>query len=434
MNKNDKKYDKNIDEILGELFSFRTARRRENIDDLKEIYNIMGSPCKNCRIIHIAGTNGKGSTASFIENILLCAGYNVCKFTSPHIMKYNERIVSNKRKISDKKITEYYFFVLEILKKYNPEHNLNFFEITFFIALSYFNEQNPDFIILETGLGGRLDATNTINSDISVITNISFDHTAILGNTLEEIAYEKAGIIKNNGLCLYSHDCPELVTEIGRRTSHSINVLKEYESVEIKLDKINFKTIVSIDKKEFILPLFGKFQGHNFLLSYKISKIYNIDDSVIQEGLNSVYWPARFEFFQKTPPVILDAAHNDDSIQKLTENLQELYAKNEVIIITSFLETKDFSSVFSKLEKISDKIYITSLKNIVYGLTSLEIKEKMISLGIPLKNIIFEDDILTAYREALTLIKEEDSYRAIVICGSFYEISKFRTLISENNM
>ena len=332
--------------------------------------------------------------------------------------------------IEDEKIIYYYYFITDILKKY--KFNLNFFEITFFIALLYFNEKKPDFIILETGLGGRLDATNTINSDISIITNISFDHTDILGDTLQKIAFEKAGIIKNNSLCIYSQNCPELINEINKRTDKSINVLNEYSNLKIELDKDNLKTVVTINENKFILPLFGKFQGYNFLLAYKVSKIYDIEDSIIQKGLDNVYWPARFEFFQKNPPVILDAAHNDDSIQKLSENLKELYKKNEVIFITSFLKTKDFSSVFSKLEEISDKIFITSLKEVVYGLSSNEIKEKMLNLNIPTENVTFEDNILIAYKEGLKIIKRNPSYKAIVICGSFYEISKFKMLISKS--
>lgn len=422
--------EKNIYEILTELFSFRTLKRRENIKDLNKIYDLLEKPCKNSKIIHIAGTNGKGSTASFLENIFISKGYNVCKFTSPHILKYNERIVFNKEMIEDEKIIYYYYFITDILKKY--KFNLNFFEITFFIALLYFNEKKPDFIILETGLGGRLDATNAINSDISIITNISFDHTDILGDTLQKIAFEKAGIIKNNSLCIYSQNCPELINEINKRTDKSINVLNEYSNLKIELDKDNLKTVVTINENKFILPLFGKFQGYNFLLAYKVSKIYDIEDSIIQKGLDNVYWPARFEFFQKNPPVILDAAHNDDSIQKLSENLKELYKKNEVIFITSFLKTKDFSSVFSKLEEISDKIFITSLKEVVYGLSSNEIKEKMLNLNIPTENVTFEDNILIAYKEGLKIIKRNPSYKAIVICGSFYEISKFKMLISKS--
>ena len=427
-----------IDSILDELFSLRTGKRRENIDDLKLIYALLGKPCNSVKIIHIAGTNGKGSTATFLENILLEAGYNVGKFTSPHILRYNERILYNRQMIDDEEIVENYFFLKQMIENCKKENEnlkdiyLNFFEITTFIALMFFAKKNPDFLVIETGLGGRLDATNIINSDIALITNITFDHTAILGNSLKEIAYEKAGIIKNRELCIYADSLPELEEEINKKTENSINIIKKYNDMEIELDKTNYKTLIKFQNNEFILPLFGKFQANNFLLAYETAKFYNIDNETIQNGVHKVYWPARFEFFSVEPPVILDAAHNDDSIRKLIENLTEIYKRNEVIVITSLLATKDFEKVFTKLEKITDKIFITSLKDTVNGLSSAEIRKKMISLNIPVDGIIFEDNILTAYKSAMNIIKGKNSgYKAIVICGSFFEIAKFNRMVAD---
>ena len=427
-----------IDSILDELFSLRTGKRRENIDDLKLIYALLGKPCNSVKVIHIAGTNGKGSTATFLENILLEAGYNVGKFTSPHILRYNERILYNRQMIDDEEIVENYFFLKQMIENCKRENEnlkdiyLNFFEITTFIALMFFAKKNPDFLVIETGLGGRLDATNIINSDIALITNITFDHTAILGNSLKEIAYEKAGIIKNRELCIYADSLPELEEEINKKTENSINIIKKYNDMEIELDKINYRTVIKFQNNEFILPLFGKFQANNFLLAYETAKFYNIDNETIQNGVHKVYWPARFEFFSVEPPVILDAAHNDDSIRKLIENLTEIYKRNEVIIITSLLATKDFEKVFTKLEKITDKIFITSLKDTVHGLSSAEIRKKMISLNIPVDGIIFEDNILTAYKSAMNIIKGKNSgYKAIVICGSFFEIAKFNRMVAD---
>ena len=427
-----------IDSILDELFSLRTGKRRENIDDLKLIYDLLGKPCDSIKVIHIAGTNGKGSTATFLENILLEAGYNVGKFTSPHILRYNERILYNRQMIDDEEIVENYFSLKQMIENCKKENEnlkdiyLNFFEITTFIALMFFAKKNPDFLVIETGLGGRLDATNIINSDIALITNITFDHTAILGNSLREIAYEKAGIIKNGELCIYADSLAELEEEINKKTENSVNIIKKYNDMEIKLDKINYRTVIKFQNNKFILPLFGKFQANNFLLAYETAKFYNINNKTIQNGVNKVYWPARFEFFSTEPPVILDAAHNDDSIRKLTENLAEIYKRNEVVIITSLLATKDFERVFTKLEKITDKIFITSLKEAVHGLSSAEIREKMISLNIPVDGIIFEDNILTAYKSAMNIIKEKNSrYKAIVICGSFFEIAKFNRIVAD---
>lgn len=423
-----------IEKILEEIFSLRNKSRRENIDDLKKVYKLLGEPCKNRKVIHIAGTNGKGSTSAFLENIFFYSGHNVGKFTSPHILKYNERIISNKKMISDKKIQKYY----EVIKKILSELKLkiNFFEITTFVALLFFEEENLEFIILETGLGGRLDATNVVNSTICAITNVSFDHTAILGNTLKEIAFEKAGIIKNGEICIFSQNLSELENEINKKTKKSINVLKKYKNIDIELDKKNFTTIIKFEDdkkiKKFELPLFGKFQGNNFLLSYEIAKRFGISDKDIQNGINHLKLFGRFEIFSKNPFVILDVAHNEDSMKVLFENLSFLYKKNEVIFITSMLKTKDFVPIFEKIQEFSDKIFITSLKDVTYGMSSHEIKkeiEKFENKGKFFEKIVFEDDILAAYKKA----KKLEKYKAIVICGSFYEIAKFKKLFENKN-
>ena len=423
-----------IEKILEEIFSLRNKSRRENIDDLKKVYKLLGEPCKNRKVIHIAGTNGKGSTSAFLENIFFYSGHNVGKFTSPHILKYNERIISNKKMISDKKIQKYY----EVIKKILSELKLkiNFFEITTFVALLFFEEENLEFIILETGLGGRLDATNIVNSTICAITNVSFDHTAILGNTLKEIAFEKAGIIKNGEICIFSQNLSELENEINKKTKKSINVLKKYKNIDIELDKKNFTTTIKFEDdkkiKKFELPLFGKFQGNNFLLSYEIAKRFGISDKDIQNGINHLKLFGRFEIFSKNPFVILDVAHNEDSMKVLFENLSFLYKKNEVIFITSMLKTKDFVPIFEKIQEFSDKIFITSLKDVTYGMSSYEIKkeiEKFENKEKFFEKIIFEDDILAAYKKA----KKLEKYKAIVICGSFYEIAKFKKLFENKN-
>ena len=429
-----------IDNILDELFSLRTGKRRENIDDLKLIYDLLGKPCNSVKVIHIAGTNGKGSTATFLENILLEAGYNVGKFTSPHILKYNERILYNREMIDNEEIVNNYYFIKQVIEDFKRKNvnfkdmYLNFFEITTFIALMFFAKKNPDFLVIETGLGGRLDATNIINSDIALITNISFDHTAILGNSLKEISYEKAGIIKNRELCIYADSLPELEEEINKKTENSINVIKKYSDMEVELDKTNYKTVIKFQDKKFTLPLFGKFQANNFLIAYEIAKIYGIGDEIIQKGLDEISLAGRFEIFSQNPATILDVAHNDDSVRVLVENLNELFKNDEVIFILSILGTKDIANIFEKILEKNYKIFITSLKEVTYGLSANEIKKNLENANILTNNIIFEDNILDAYNQAKQMVLEKNSrYKAIVVCGSFYEIAKFKKLCGKRN-
>ena len=450
-----------INEILEKIFNMRTINKRitkkslnQNNEKLKKIYELLGKPCENKKIIHIAGTNGKGSTATFLENIFFAAGYSVAKFTSPHILRFNERILVNKEMISDEDVVKYCEIVMNILEENGLQ--INFFEIATFVALLYFKEKNPDFIFLETGLGGRYDATNIVKSTIAAITNVSFDHVALLGNSLYEIADRKAGIIKNRQLCIYAQNLTELEEAVKRETDNSVNVLEKYKGFQAELDNQNYKTIVKIVenknskesgnikkseniekinnnknnlKKTFILPLFGKFQANNFLIAYEIAKIYGINDKIIQKGLDEISLAGRFEIFSKNPATILDVAHNDDSVKVLTENLNELFKDDEVIFVLSVLGTKDIANIFKRILEKNYKIFITSLKEVIYGLSAEEIKKNLEDSNISTKNIIFEDDILQAYNQAKKMIlKNGNSYKVIVVCGSFYEIAKFKKL------
>ena len=433
------KYKTKIDEILEKIFNMRTINKRitkeslnQNNEKLKKIYELLEKPCENKKIIHIAGTNGKGSTATFLENIFFAAGYSVAKFTSPHILRFNERILVNKEMISDEDVVKYCEAVMNILEKNRLQ--INFFEITTFIALLYFKEKNPDFIFLETGLGGRYDATNIVKSTIAAITNISFDHVALLGNSLYEIADRKAGIIKDGELCIYAQNLGELEEAVKRETDNSVNVLEKYKNLQVELDNRNYKTVVKITEnknleKTFVLPLFGKFQANNFLIAYEIAKIYEIGDKAIQNGVSQISLAGRFEIFSQDPTTILDVAHNEDSVKVLTENLNELFKDDEVIFILSILGTKNITTIFEKILGKNYKIFITSLKEVTYGLSADEIKKNLEDSNISTKNIIFEDDILEAYNKVKEMVlKKDNSYKAIVVCGSFYEIAKFKNL------
>ena len=434
--KNDKT---KINEILEKIFNMRTINKRitkeslnQNNEKLKKIYELLGKPCENKKIVHIAGTNGKGSTATFLENIFFAAGYSVAKFTSPHILRFNERILVNKEMISDEDVVKYCEAVMNVLEENGLQ--INFFEIATFVALLYFKEKNPDFIFLETGLGGRYDATNIVKSTIAAITNVSFDHVALLGNSLYEIADRKAGIIKDGELCIYAQNLGELEEAVKRETDNSVNVLEKYKNLQVELDNRNYKTVVKITEnknleKTFVLPLFGKFQANNFLIAYEIAKIYEIDDKVIQNGVSQISLAGRFEIFSQDPTTILDVAHNEDSVKVLTENLNELFKDDEVIFILSILGTKNIATIFEKILGKNYKIFITSLKEVTYGLSADEIKKNLEDSNISTKNIIFEDDILEAYSKVKEMVlKKDNSYKAIVVCGSFYEIAKFKNL------
>jgi dihydrofolate synthase/folylpolyglutamate synthase len=411
-----------IENILNKIFGLK-AVPKENLDNIKFTLSKLGNPEKNLKIIHIAGTNGKGSTASMLEAVLLKAGYNVGKFTSPHIIRFNERIVYNKKEIPDSEIIKFFHIIEKITEEYNIY--LNFFEITTIIMFCYFDMQKPDYVIIECGLGGRLDATNTGNSYLSVITNISFDHTAILGNTLSEIAFEKAGIIHDGQLCIFAGNHQELITAVEKQTSNYVNVMEKYNNTDISLDHITLHTKVSINNTDFIIPLYGCFQGWNFLLVYETAKVLNIPDSIIFEGVFDAKWPGRFQIFNKEPLIILDAAHNVDSIKALRNNILSLYSKDETAVIISVLKDKNVSEIFPLVEEFSNNIFCTSLKENYRGFSTKEL-QNIIKENTADVSYYFDDDLSRLTSKALSLNK-----KVLIVCGSFYLISKFKNIFKK---
>ena len=409
----------NIDNILNKIFELRAVPKK-NLNNIKFVLKKLGNPEKNLKIIHIAGTNGKGSAASMLESVLITAGYNVGKFTSPHIIKFNERIVYNKKEIPDEEIAGFFDIIEKITEKYNIY--LNFFEVTTIIMFCYFNKLKPDYTIIECGLGGRLDATNTGNSYLSVITNISFDHTAVLGNTLKEIAFEKAGIVHDGQICIFAGNHSELTEAVKNKTDNFVDIMTKYKNIDISLDKTTLHTKISLNNSIFEIPLYGIFQGWNFLLVYETAKILKIEDSIIAKGISDVKWPGRFEIYSKDPLIILDAAHNTDSVKVLRDNVLSLYPKSETAVIISVLKDKNINEIFSLAEEFTDNIFCTSLSESHRGFTSEELKN-VIKRNDPSIEYYFDDDLEKITRKALSLNK-----KVLIVCGSFYLISKFKEL------
>ena len=409
----------NIDNILNKIFKLRAVQKK-NLNNIKFVLKKLGNPEKNLKIIHIAGTNGKGSAASMLESVLITAGYNVGKFTSPHIIKFNERIVYNKKEIPDEEIAGFFDIIEKITEKYNIY--LNFFEVTTIIMFCYFNKLKPDYTIIECGLGGRLDATNTGNSYLSVITNISFDHTAVLGNTLKEIAFEKAGIVHDGQICIFAGNHSELTEAVKNKTDNFVDIMTKYKNIDISLDKTTLHTRISLNNSIFETPLYGIFQGWNFLLVYETAKILKIEDSIIAKGISDVKWPGRFEIYSKDPLIILDAAHNTDSVKVLRDNILSLYPKSETAVIISVLKDKNINEIFSLAEEFTDNIFCTSLSESHRGFTSEELKN-VIKRNDPSIEYYFDDDLEKITRKALSLNK-----KVLIVCGSFYLISKFKEL------
>ena len=336
----------NYKEIVAFLFkqypSFQKkgiSAYKENLNNIEKLCEIVGNPHKSIKTIHVAGTNGKGSVCNIIYNIYKKNGYKVGLFTSPHLFDFRERIIINDVWISKDYIIKFYEKNYQLFKGVNP----SFFEWTTALAFSYFKESGSDINIIETGLGGRLDSTNIINPEISIITNIGFDHQNILGNTLEEIAKEKAGIIKDN--------TPTLL-------GPNIEPKSIFEDVSKKKNSKLFMVENNYNLNENSLP---EYQLKNWETAKKAVQIINSDIKINDKISNYLTIKGRWQIIEKTPKIILDIGHNKECITEVKKQLlNEKYKKLHLII--GFSNDKNIGEILEVLPK-ADYIYATKSDN-----------------------------------------------------------------------
>lgn len=404
-----------IEKLLDELYSYSMHGIKLGLENIKTLCKEMGEPQKDYKVIHVAGTNGKGSTSTTIETILLEAGYRVGKYTSPHILKFNERIRANGQDITDEDIVKYYQLVKDIVAKTGLRPT--FFEMTTAMMFKYFSDLKLDYVVLETGMGGRFDATNVCEADICVITNVGLDHTEYLGDTIYKIAKEKAGIIKNCPKVVVADSNPEFLKAISEEKAEIINVLEKYKDARMKLDFKGFVTRIEIGEESYDFSLFGDYQFKNFLTAYEVVTELGIDREIIKKACKKVVWQCRFERYFEKPLVILDGAHNEDGMRELCKIIEQGYRSDEVVIITSILKDKDVKHMLKLMRKISNNIVFTSLEDNPRGTTGEKILEQLEDK----RGCLVENDMKKAYEIAKNLNK-----KIIVVCGSFYTLSKFK--------
>lgn len=350
--------------IINELSNLNPPTTEFNNKLMLKALPLLGNPQNNYKVIHIAGTNGKGSTAAFLEEGLFQAGYKTGKFSSPHINKINECITYNKTQIDDNSLIKHYRELKSILSKNNIYPSS--FEMLTLVMFSFFAEKKIDYLILETGMGGRDDCTNVVNSSYSIITNISLEHTQWLGNSLTEIATHKCGIIKN-GLTILGENIPELVSTAKKITSNLVLIDDLYDYTS-RLDFKSFTTKLSIANKQndyyqFELSLFGHFQARNFLCAYTVLKDLGINMDSIRKAAKETVWLGRLQKISTYPLVIADASHNESGTKVLAKSLNRYRNKKESIIICSILKDKDIDKMLDNYSRISQNIIFCSISN-----------------------------------------------------------------------
>ena len=323
------------------LLSLETQGIKLGLERTYNILNICGNPQNHIKIIQVVGTNGKGSTSAMIASIVKQANYNVGLYTSPHLNKLNERIRINGISITDADIIKF----ITLYKKELNRLNISFFEAMTALSLWYFHKNNVDLAILETGLGGRLDSVSACTPKLTVFTPISLDHQHILGNTIEEIATEKAGAIKNRVPCISSQQS-KAVQSILNSHALALNTVVEY--VKVQTNKtINLK---------------GKHQTMNAALAIQSVKYlidFNITNTHINQGLNNIQWPARIQKIYDNPLTFFDVAHNEMSFLYLCDYINSLDINENKTLIIALQEHKHLYSALEKILKTFDAIIIS---------------------------------------------------------------------------
>jgi dihydrofolate synthase/folylpolyglutamate synthase len=338
---------------------------RFKLERMEQLHLYLGSPSTNYQCIHVAGTKGKGSVCVLCASALQQAGYKVGLYTSPHLDDYAERIQINGEFIPHADLVQ----MVEIIKPHVAKiPELTTFEITTALAFLYFSEQKVDVAVVEVGLGGRLDATNIVKPVVSVITSISYDHTQLLGNTLTEIAGEKAGIIKP-GIPVVSSPQEEearlIIEEVTKaRGAPLIQVGRDYLYKE-ESHSLDEQTLSVWSKAEdhgaairLSIPLLGTHQAANAATAYATLKLFEkcglrVNNDSIQGGFSKAFWPGRFEVVQRTPPVILDCAHNRDSALKLRQTISEYFPRKQIVLVFGASEDKDIPGMFAELMPVA---------------------------------------------------------------------------------
>lgn len=326
------------------------------LEAMEYLMKNLGSPEKDLKFIHVAGTNGKGSICEMLNNILILSNYKVGKFISPHLIVSNESICINNVQITDTEFLEYKEKFEKLAKDYfnKTKRSLTRFEILTALGILYFKEQKCDIVILEVGLGGMYDCTNIVNSLISVFGSISFDHTAILGNTLEEIATQKAGIIKeNSNTVIFEQPALSVIEKTCSEKNSKLHIIKNEEVSNYSFVS-SYQYFDYLDFKNLCINLKGKKQIENACIAIQCSQTleengFEISKEKIYEGLKTVVHPARFEELSKKPRIIFDGAHNENAMYNFIDTVNSLFPKENKTFLVSIITTKDYQKILDLL-------------------------------------------------------------------------------------
>lgn len=424
-------YQQTVDYLFSRLPMFSrigAAAYKEDLDNTIYLCKKLGDPHKKFKSIHVAGTNGKGSVSHMLAAIFQTAGYKTGLHTSPHLKDFRERIKINGEMIDEQSVIEFTEKIKPVIEEIDP----SFFEITVAMAFDYFANQQVDIAIIEVGLGGRLDSTNVITPEVSVITNIGFDHMNFLGNTLEKIAGEKAGIIKQETPVVIGEALPETQPVFEKIASEKKAPIyfanHQRQAVNWKWEKYELKIEVAeknkTDHHVYHLDLQGIYQAKNLLTVLETCSIleqkgWKINESIIHDSLKQVKkltgLHGRWEIIHHSPDIILDVAHNADGIKQLLEQV-EVTDHRELHIIIGMVKDKEIDTILNLLPKTA--YYYFTQATIPRSLDAESLKLKAESIGLKGKAY---PDVNAALKEAKLKAQKND---LIIVFGSIFLVAE----------
>lgn len=421
----------NCNEAIEYIHSLEKFGIKPGMDRIRALCDKLGNPQKNLRVIHVAGTNGKGSTSTMISNILRKNGFNTGLFISPYVTDFRERIQYNGNMIERAELAQ----CVEKVKAATDELSIEGIQPTEFEAITataflYFEEKKCDFVVLEVGLGGRLDSTNVIEAPcVSVITSISLDHTAILGDTIEAIAAEKCGIIKCGAETVAYPFQDDKAMEIIKNTcAERCNGLHVPDVKLLKIGEEKLEgTNASYDGIDFVLPLAGEHMIYNACTAIEavraLSRLgINVSNDAIVHGIESSVMPARLELIKKKPVILLDGGHNEGCAKALSAFIKKHLNEKRIIMVSSMMADKDYLSYLSETVPHADTFIATKV-DMPRALSSDELKLSAMNYC---DNCYDISDPQKSIAAALNIINDDD---VLIVCGSFYLAGDIRDIL-----
>ncbi|ETP73664.1 folylpolyglutamate synthase/dihydrofolate synthase [Lachnospiraceae bacterium JC7] len=402
------------------------------LDRMKDLMKVLGDPQKNLKFIHIAGTNGKGSACSMTASVLTAAGYRTGLYVSPHLDAFNERISIDGVYVSDEDLRRIAAKINAAISTLNEEPTD--FELITALSLCYFAEQNCDFVVLEVGMGGRLDATNVIDAPVAAaIMSIGLDHTEVLGDTEELIAGEKAGIIKKGSDVVVLHQKPsvlEVIAEKFRRVNseHTAShfCITDPSSLSVHSRDLSGQVFDYKNFRDIKLPLLGAYQTENAAAVLEIitclkARGYMISDEDVRTGLLNAKWPGRFELLSTEPVLIVDGAHNPDGVMALINSIRTFLPHEKICFVMGVMKDKDYHEMLRLITPFAES-FVTELPYSARGLDP-EVLKKEISAYFS-GPVDTAGSVTEAVNKALAHAKETNT--PVICFGSLYQVADIR--------